>query len=47
VDSGLALAGSGEAQALGLHFETLVANDALVWSDEVPGRSVEHWRIPT
>lgn len=44
VDSGMALAGSRDHQATGFHLETLVANDLLVWRDEVPGRQVSHWR---
>jgi uncharacterized protein len=46
-DSALAQAGSGEQQPTGLHFETLVANDLLVWRDEFTGRGLFHWRIPS
>lgn len=46
-DSALAQAGSGEQQPTGLHFETLIANDLLVWRDEVAGRGLFHWRIPS
>jgi predicted AAA+ superfamily ATPase len=44
-DSALAMASSQDVQPSGFHFETLVANDLLVWRDEVPGRTVSHWRI--
>jgi hypothetical protein len=44
-DSALAQAGSGEERPTGLHFETLVANDLLVWRDEIAGRTLYHWRI--
>lgn len=46
VDSALSLAGSGDRKPTGWQFETLVANDLLVWRDEAPGRSLAHWRIP-
>lgn len=44
-DSALAMAGSRDVQPSGFHLETLVANDLLVWRDEVAGRGVAHWRI--
>ena len=44
VDSGLALAGSGDSTPTGFHLETLVVNDLLVWRDETPGRQISHWR---
>jgi len=44
VDSGLALAGSRDPEPSGFHLETLIANDLLVWRDEIPGRQVSHWR---
>lgn len=47
VDPALAQAGSGEPQPTGLHFETLIANDLLVWRDEAAGRGLFHWRIPS
>lgn len=47
VDSGLALAGSRDPHPTGFHLETLVANDMLVWRDEIPGRQVSHWRDAT
>lgn len=45
VDPALAQAGSGEQQPTGLHFETLIANELLVWRDEAAGRGLFHWRI--
>jgi len=45
VDAALALAAVGDPEPTGLHFETLVANELLVWRDQAPGRSVSHWRI--
>lgn len=45
IDPALALAGSGGREPTGLHLETLVANDLLVWRDEVAGRGIFHWRI--
>lgn len=46
-DPALAQAGSGERQPTGRHFETLIANDLLVWRDEAAGRGLFHWRIPS
>lgn len=45
VDSGLALAAARETEPTGFHFETLVANDLLVWTEEEPGRALYHWRL--
>jgi predicted AAA+ superfamily ATPase len=45
LDSALAQAGSGDGVPTGLHFETLVANDLLVWRDEAAGRGLFHWRV--
>lgn len=45
VDAALALAASGDSEPTGLHFETLVANELLVWRDQRPARLVSHWRV--
>lgn len=45
VDPALAQAGSGDRVPTGLHFETLIANDLLVWRDEAAGRGIFHWRV--
>jgi uncharacterized protein len=47
VDPALAMAGGGETKPSGNHFETLVANDLLVWSDLATGRRLHFWRIPS
>lgn len=45
VDPALAVAGSGDPTPSGFHFETLVANDLLVWRDDGPGRGLFYWRL--
>jgi uncharacterized protein len=45
LDPALAQAGSGDRAPTGFHFETLVANDLLVWRDEAAGRGLFHWRV--
>lgn len=45
VDAALALAATGEEEPTGLHFETLVANELLIWRDHAPRRTLYHWRI--
>jgi predicted AAA+ superfamily ATPase len=43
----MAMAGAGDHVPTGWQFETLVANDLLVWRDESPGRTLAHWRTPS
>lgn len=45
LDPALAQAGSGDPVPTGLHFETLVANDILVWRDEAASRGLFYWRV--
>lgn len=45
VDAALALAAARETEPTGFHLETLVAHDLLVWRDDAPGRSLDHWRL--
>ncbi|HEY0777675.1 MAG TPA: ATP-binding protein, partial [Gemmatirosa sp.] len=45
VDAALALAATGEEAPTGLHFETLLANELLIWRDHAPRRDLHHWRI--
>lgn len=45
VDSGLALSAARETIPTGFHFETFVANDLLVWTEDEPGRALYHWRL--